>query len=80
MPAGYFDTASAGVLREGLPMLVQEKIERLHNAKVIRADLLSDALKDRIDCLTDEDIERLIEIADKLAPGRTSCAEIMLLF
>jgi hypothetical protein len=30
--------------------------------------------------LTDDDIDRLIEIADKLWPGRTSFAEIMLLF
>lgn len=61
-------------------MLLQDKVEALHNAKVINMDLLSDALKSRVDCLTDEDINRLIEIANKLDPNRTSFAEIMLLF
>jgi hypothetical protein len=61
-------------------MLLQDKVDALHNAKVINMDLLSDALKSRIDYLTDEDINRLIEIANKLDPNRTSFAEIMLLF
>jgi hypothetical protein len=63
-----------------MPMLLQEKVEVLHNAKVINKDLISDVLKSRLDHLTDEDINRLIEIANKLDPYRTSCAEIMLLF
>lgn len=61
-------------------MLLQDKVEALHNAKVINKDLISDAHKSRIDHLTDDDIYRLIEIADKLDPNRTSFAEIMLLF
>jgi len=61
-------------------MLLQEKVETLHNAKVINKDLLTDAYKSRIDSLSDEDIDRLIEIADKLFPNRTTWAEIMLLF
>lgn len=61
-------------------MLLQDKVETLHNAKVINKDLISDTLKNRIDNLTDEDIARLIELADKLDPDRTSNVEIMLLF
>lgn len=56
------------------------KLQALHDAKVIHKDLVSDALKDRLDNLTEEDIYRLIEIADKLDRDRTSSAEIMLLF
>jgi hypothetical protein len=56
------------------------KVQKLHDAKVINKDLLSDAYLGRINSLTDDDIDRLIEIADKLWPGRTSFAEIMLLF
>ena len=63
-----------------MPMLLQEKVDVLHNAKVINKDLISDVLKSRLDHLTDEDINRLIEIANKLDPYRTSSAEIMLLF
>lgn len=61
-------------------MLLHDKVEALHNAKVINKDLLSDVYRSRIDYLTDEDIARLIEIANKLDPNRTSFAEIMLLF
>jgi hypothetical protein len=61
-------------------MVLQDKVDRLHDAKVINKDLLSDDLKSRIDNLSDEDIERLIEIADKLYPNRSSSAEISLLF
>jgi hypothetical protein len=61
-------------------MILQEKVDALHSAKVINKDLLTDAYKSRIDSLTADDIARLIEIADKLYPGRTTWAEIMLLF
>ena len=63
-----------------MPMLLEDKVAALHNAKVIDVGLISDALKSRLDQLTDEDINRLIEIANKLCPNRTSFAEIMLLF
>ena len=56
------------------------KVDRLHDAKVINKELLSDVYLSRIDHLSDDDVDRLIEIADKLWPGRTSFAEIMLLF
>lgn len=56
------------------------QIQRLHDAKVIHKDLISDALKSRLDNLTEDDIDRLIEIADKLDPNRTSSIDIMLLF
>ena len=61
-------------------MMLQEKVDTLHNAKVINKEILSDAFKSRLDSLSDEDIERLIEIADKLDPDRTHCSEISLLF
>lgn len=61
-------------------MMLQEKVDTLHNAKVINKHALSDVYKSRIDSLSDEDIARLIEIADKLDPNRTTWAEIMLLF
>ncbi len=61
-------------------MVLQDKVEALHNAKVINKDLINDVLKSRIDHLTEDDISRLIEIANKLDPERTSFAEIMLLF
>lgn len=58
----------------------EAQVQRLHDAKVINKDLISDALRDRLDNLTEEDIDRLIEIADKLDPYRTSPIDIMLLF
>jgi len=61
-------------------MALYEKVEKLHNAKVIDKNSLSDDDKGRLDNLSDEDIDRLIEIADKLAPNRSSSAEISLLF
>ena len=61
-------------------MLLQDKIDALHNAKVINMDLISDVLKSRLENLSEEDINRLIEIANKLDPNRTSSAETMLLF
>lgn len=61
-------------------MLLHEKVDALHSAKVINKDLISDAYKSRIDSLNEDDISRLIEIADKLDPNRTTSAEIMLLF
>ena len=63
-----------------MPMTLSNKIDTLDAAKVIDKDLISDAYKNRIDNLTDEDVERLIELADKLFPNRTSPLEIALLF
>jgi hypothetical protein len=52
---------------------------------VINKDLLSDAYLGRIDSLTDDDIDRLIEIADKLygqagprSPRSCSCSNLTL--
>ena len=61
-------------------MILEEKVDALHDAKVINKDLLSDFVKNRIDSLSDDDVDRLIEIAEKLAPGRTCTMEISLLF
>ena len=61
-------------------MTPEEKIDALHNAKVINKNALSDAYKARINDLSDEDVYRLIEIAEKLHPGRPNNAEISLLF
>jgi hypothetical protein len=61
-------------------MALEEKVDKLHNAKVIDKYRLNDDDKSRLNNLSDDDIDRLIEIADKLAPGRSSSAEISLLF
>jgi hypothetical protein len=61
-------------------MILQEKVDALHDAKVINKHAISDAYRSRFDGLSDEDIARLIEIADKLDPNRTSPAEISFLF
>jgi hypothetical protein len=61
-------------------MILQDKVDALHNAKVIDKDALSDVYKSRIDNLSDDDVDKLIEIANKLDPNRTCPAEIGLLF
>ena len=61
-------------------MSLENKVNTLHNAKVIDKDSLSVDDQGRIDNLSDEDVTRLIEIADKLLPGAVSPIEISLLF
>ena len=61
-------------------MILQAKIDTLHDAKVINKNAINEADRNRIDNLSDEDVARLIEIADKLYPGRPSPVEISLLF
>jgi hypothetical protein len=58
----------------------QEKVDALHSASVINKNLISDSHKSRIDNLSDDDIARLIEIANKLDPSRSCPIEIALLF
>ena len=57
-----------------------DNLDRLHDAKVINKNSMSEADKARIDNLTADDVTRLIEIADKLYPGRSGPNEIGLLF
>lgn len=61
-------------------MMLQAKVDLLHDNKVINKNLISDAYKNRIDSLSDEDVARLIEIANKLYPDRTDPLHTMLLF
>jgi hypothetical protein len=61
-------------------MILQDKVDALHSANVIDKNLISDAYKSRIDSLSDDDIARLIEIANKLDPNRRCPIEISLLF
>jgi hypothetical protein len=55
-------------------------LDRLHDNKVVDKTSLTDPDKERIGNLTEEDVTRLIEIANKLYPGRSSPVEISLLF
>lgn len=61
-------------------MSPEDKVDTLHNAKVIDKGKLNDDDKLRIGNLSDDDVTRLIDIADKLYPGRSSPIEISLLF
>jgi hypothetical protein len=55
-------------------------LDRLHDNKVVDKTSMTDADKERIGNLSEEDVTRLIDIANKLYPGRSSPIEISLLF
>ena len=63
-----------------MAMTLDQKVDLLDDAKVIRKAILNEAFRNRIENLSDEDVTRLIEIANKLDPNRTSPFEISLLF